>query len=82
MVTIEQGLRDEGVVVSMVKLCRWFEVPRSTAYYRTVKSASKVRPELAAPIKQLIEAEPSFGCRTVAGLLGRLGIDVLQVPLL
>jgi len=58
------------VVVSAVKLCRWLEVPRRTVYYRTVKSASKVHPELAAPIKQLIEAEPSFGYRTVAGLLG------------
>lgn len=61
MVTIQQGLLDEGVVVSMVKLCRWFEVPRRTVYYQTMKSASKVRPVLAVPIKQLIEAEPSFG---------------------
>lgn len=29
-----------------------------------------MRPELAVPIKQLIEAEPSFGYRTVGGLLG------------
>lgn len=70
MVTIQQGLRDEGVAVSMAKLCRWFDVPRRTVYYRTVKSAPTVRSELAAPIKQLIEAEPSFGYRTVAGLLG------------
>ncbi|MEW5835850.1 MAG: hypothetical protein AB1832_12360 [Pseudomonadota bacterium] len=34
MVTIQQGLRDEGVAVSMVKLCRWFGVPRRTVYYR------------------------------------------------
>src|SRR5690606_27063275 len=34
------------------------------------KAPSKVRPELAEPIKQLIEEEPSFGYRTVAGLLG------------
>ncbi|MQU09523.1 hypothetical protein, partial [Pseudomonas helleri] len=70
MVAIQQGLRDEGVAVSMSQLCRWFEVPRRTVYYRPVKSAPVVRPELAAPIKQLIEAEPSFGYRTVAGLLG------------
>jgi len=70
MVTIQQGLRDEGVAVSMAKLCRWFQVPRRTVYYRAVRSAPTVRPELATPIKQLIEAEPSFGYRTVAGLLG------------
>ncbi|WP_231583446.1 DDE-type integrase/transposase/recombinase [Luteimonas sp. FCS-9] len=70
MVTVQQGLQDEGVAVSMSQLCRWFEVPRRTVYHRPVKSAPVVRPELAAPIKQLIEAEPSFGYRTVAGLLG------------
>ncbi len=30
-----------------------------------------VRPELADPIEQPIEAEPSFGYRTVAGLQGK-----------
>ena len=70
MVTIQQGLRDDGVAVSMSQLCRWFAVPRRTVYYQPVKSAPVVRPELAVPIKQLTEAEPSFGYRTVAGLLG------------
>ncbi|MCF7223768.1 IS3 family transposase [Marilutibacter chinensis] len=69
MVTIQQGLLAEGVVVSMAKLCRWFEQPRRTVYYRPTKAAPKVRPELAGPIKALIEEEPSFGYRTVAGLL-------------
>ena len=38
-------------------------------YHRPVKSAPKVQERFAAPIKQLIEADPSFGYRTVAGLL-------------
>ena len=70
MVAIQQGLRADGFVVSMVKLCRWFGVARRSVYYRSVKSAPKVQPALATPIKTLIEAEPSFGYRTVAGLLG------------
>jgi putative transposase len=53
----------------MTKLCRWFEVPRRTVYYRPVKSAPKVQERFAAPIKQLIKEDPSFGYRTVAGLL-------------
>lgn len=69
MVTIQQGLREEGVEVSMARLCRWFSVPRRSMYYRSRKSPAKVRPELAEPIKALIEKEPSFGYRTVAGLL-------------
>lgn len=53
----------------MSQLCRWFEVPRRTAYYKPVKSAPKLREELVAPVKALIEQEPSFGYRTVASLL-------------
>ncbi|PAT41765.1 transposase [Vandammella animalimorsus] len=70
MVTIQQGLREDGFEVSMVKLCRWFGVARRSVYYRPTQAAPKVNPALAEPIKALIEAEPSFGYRTVAGLLG------------
>lgn len=69
MVSIQQGLREDGLEVSMVKLCRWFGVARRSVYYRPSKAAPKVRAELAEPIKVLIEEEPSFGYRTVAGLL-------------
>jgi putative transposase len=70
MVSLQQGLQADGIRVSMAKLCRWFDQPRRTVYYRPTKSPPKVKPELAEPIKALIEAEPSFGYRTVAGLLG------------
>lgn len=60
----------DGHRVSISKLCRWFDVPRRTVYYRPRKASPRVNPELAAPIKALIEEEPSFGYRTVAGLLG------------
>ena len=66
---VQQGLKDDGVEVSVSQLCRWFEVPRRTVYYRPTKAAPKVQEELAMPIKVLIEQEPSFGYRTVAGLL-------------
>ena len=70
MLSIQQGLRAEGFEVSMVKLCRWFGVARRTVYYRPTKAPPTVKPALADPIKALIEEEPSFGYRTVAGLLG------------
>ncbi|MBA8882371.1 DDE-type integrase/transposase/recombinase [Dokdonella fugitiva] len=70
MVTIQQGLKADGIAVSMVKLCRWFGVARRSVYYRPTKSPPKVKAELAEPIKALIEADPSFGYRSVAGLLG------------
>lgn len=69
MVTIRQGLEEDGYAVSMVKLCRWFGVARRSVYYRSRRSPPKVKAALADPIKALIEAEPSFGYRTVAGLL-------------
>ena len=50
MVTIQQGLREDGFVVSMVKLCRWFGMPRRTVYYRPTKSPPVVKPELAEPV--------------------------------
>lgn len=69
MVTIWQGLKADGVSVSIAQLCRWFEVPRRSVYYRPTKAPAKVKAELAEPIKAMIEAEPSFGYRTVANLL-------------
>ena len=68
--SIQQGLQAEGVHVSLSKLCRWFNVPRRSLYYRPTKTKPKIRPDVAEPIKELIEQEPSFGYRTVAALLG------------
>jgi putative transposase len=70
MLSVQQGLKAEGIAVPMNKLCRWFGVARRTTYYKPTKGAAKVKPELAEPIKEMIEAEPSFGYRTVAALLG------------
>ena len=70
ILSIQQGLAEDGCLVTISQLCRWFEVPRRTVYYRHRRSPPTVRTELAEPIRALIEQEPSFGYRTVAGLLG------------
>jgi putative transposase len=67
---LQQGLMDDGYEVSVSKLCRWFGVPRRSFYYKPTQSPPKVQAHFEAPIKALIEAEPSFGYRTVAHLLG------------
>lgn len=67
--SIRQGLTDEGIQLSMSKLCRWLGMPRRTAYYRSTKKAPVVQERFAGPIKQMIEENPSFGYRTVAHLL-------------
>jgi putative transposase len=67
--TIRQGLKQEGFEVSISKLCRWFEIPRRTVYYKPTKAPAKVQERFVQPIKEMIEQNPSFGYRTVAYLL-------------
>ena len=66
---IQQDLKSEGIKVTISQLCRWFEVPRRTAYYKPCKAPPKVQERFEAPIKAMIDQDPSFGYRTVAGLL-------------
>ncbi len=66
---IQRCLREDGFTVPITKLCRWLDVPRRTVDYKPLKSKPKVQERFAAPIKQMIEAEPSFGYRTVASFL-------------
>ena len=67
--SVKQGLEAEGVSVPMTKLCRWFEIPRRTLYYKPTKAEPKVQKRFEAPIKAMIDQDPSFGYRTVANLL-------------
>jgi putative transposase len=66
---LQQGLKEEGVEVSLVKLCEWFGVARRTVYYRATKGQPKLQEQFVKPIKAMIEENPSFGYRTVANLL-------------
>ena len=74
---VQQGLLEEGVQASLSQLCQWFGVPRRTMYYQPHKAAAKVDEQLAAPIKAMIEENPSFGYRTVASLL-RMNKNTVQ----
>ena len=55
IVAIHQGLKDEGVSVSISQLCRWFGIPRRTVYYRPTSKTPIVQERFADPIKQMIE---------------------------
>ena len=61
---IQQDLKSEGIKVTISQLCRWFEVPRRTAYYKPCKAPPKVQERFEAPIKAMIDQDPSFGYRT------------------
>ena len=67
---LHEQFQADGLKVSLSRLCAWFGVARRSVYYRPHKKAAVVKACYAEPIKQLIEAEPSFGYRTVAALLG------------
>lgn len=69
MLPVQQGLKPEGVAVTMTNFCQWFGMARRTTYYKPTRLPARVKPELAEPIKDMIEAEPTFGYRTVAALL-------------
>ena len=64
-----QAAAEEGATVSTARLCEWFGIPRRSTYYQSRRSALKVQPRFAEPIKAMIEEHPSFGYRTVAHLL-------------
>ena len=51
MLSLQQDFKSEGVDVSMSQLCRRFEVPRRTVYYKATKTAAKVQEQLVQPIK-------------------------------
>ncbi|AXT46025.1 IS3 family transposase [Chromobacterium haemolyticum] len=70
MESVRQGLAEDGIRVPVSTLCRWFGIPRRTVYYREQKAEPKLQQHFVAPIKAMIEENPSFGYRTVAGLLG------------
>ena len=61
----------------MSQLLHWLGVPRRTVYHRSTKTPAKMRPGWADPITALIEHDPSFGHRTMAGLLG-MNKDTVQ----
>ena len=66
---LQQGLKADGIEVSLVKLCEWFGVARRTLYYRATKGQPRLQEQFVKPIKAMIEENPSFGYRTVANLL-------------
>ena len=47
--TIRQGLKADGIHVSISKLCQWFAVPRRTVYYHPTKAVPKVDANQSSP---------------------------------
>ena len=75
---LQLELRGEGRDVSLSRLCRILEVPRSTFYYSPRrKSPPKIDTSVAERIWQVIVDNPAYGIRKVWAVLRyRLGILV------
>lgn len=61
--SIQQGLKGEGVVVSMAKLCPWFGVARRSVYYKPTKAPARVPRSCTPPpvVRDHQRAIPAHG---------------------
>jgi len=68
-------MREEGQIVSIAQLCRWFGVPRSTFYYRPSAEALPKSPvvdrDLEAKVRDIIDQEPAVGLRMITARIRR-----------
>ena len=68
-------MREEGTVVSIAQLCRWFGVARSTFYYRPPRAAAPRVPvvdtALETTIRGIIDADPAAGLRMITARVRR-----------
>jgi putative transposase len=74
------ALRAEGKRVSVSAVCRWLDVPRSTAYYLPrERKAAPIDGMIAHLIHEIIQQEPTWGVGMVWGQLRfQLGFDTLN----
>lgn len=77
---LQQAFKDDVVMVSLIKLWRWFGVTRRRAYFKLIKGEPKVLEKFIKPVKAMIEVSQSFGYRTVAHLLDMKKNPANRVP--
>ena len=60
----------EGHPVSISKLCKWFNLPRSTFYYQPeVKQPRQTDEALTLKIRKIIDEFPQYGLRRIMALI-------------
>ena len=69
---MQSEMRAEGKEVSIAKLCRWFDVPRSTFYYEPkTRKPAPIDAGLAVVIRKIIDENPAFGVRMITATARR-----------
>lgn len=72
---VQSEMKAEGNHISMKKLCKWFEIARSSVYYRPAcgqlgrRSSRPLDQALTEMIRRLIEANPTYGVRRITAML-------------
>lgn len=62
----------EGHQVSISKLCKWFDIPRSTFYYQPQTHRAKaIDNELLLKIREVIDRLPQYGLRRIMAIIKR-----------
>lgn len=73
LVALHGELNDFGYSVSLSKVCRWFEMPRSSLYYQPklgpVKQESACNRDLEQKMREVIDKHPSYGYRMIWAML-------------
>ncbi len=62
-------LTTEGTPASLSQLCRWFDFPRRTLYYRPKQRTRPLNEDLVQRVKDCLEQFPTYGYRRIAVLL-------------
>jgi putative transposase len=63
---VRNELFEQGIEVSLVRLCTWLGIPRSSAYYQPrQRSPRRLDQALVAAIRRIIDRFPTFGIRRV-----------------
>lgn len=67
---LKSSLEDDGVEISIRKICKILNVPRSSFYYKPqIKGESKRDTYIEAKIKEIIDDEPAYGLRFITAIL-------------
>ena len=70
MMAVQNELLQEGKSVALARLCRWLELPRSTAYYQAQQRAAPRRDHaFEMLVFDIVQEHPTFGIRRVWALL-------------
>jgi putative transposase len=72
LIVVQSQMKEENKNVSLSQLCRWFNISRSTFYYKPEKKKPlRIDRELERAIKGIIDDQPTWGVRFITAMIRR-----------